>query len=63
MRKKYIYKPMNPGGRLPKIAGGTLAMDVFPTEEGFARLQRRLRTIEHLRAQVAESGFRQTEAR
>jgi hypothetical protein len=40
MRKKYIYKPMNTGGRLPKIAGGTLAMDVFPTAEGFARLQR-----------------------
>ncbi|MGD0463628.1 MAG: DUF1569 domain-containing protein [Tepidisphaeraceae bacterium] len=39
-RKRYIYKPMNPGGRLPKIAGGTLATDVLPTEEGLSRLRR-----------------------
>jgi hypothetical protein len=38
-RKRYIYKPMNPGGRLPKISGGTLAMDILPTDEGLSRLR------------------------
>jgi Protein of unknown function (DUF1569) len=38
VRKKYIYKPMNPGGRLPKVAGGTLAIEALPSDEGLARL-------------------------
>src|SRR5450432_411177 len=33
-RKIFVYRPMRPGGRLPKIPGGTLATDVLPTDEG-----------------------------
>jgi Protein of unknown function (DUF1569) len=39
MRKKFIYKKMHPGGKLPKIPGGTLATDILPTDEGLARLR------------------------
>jgi hypothetical protein len=39
-RKKYIYKPMNPGGRLPRVPGGTLATEKLSTQEGLDRLQR-----------------------
>jgi hypothetical protein len=39
LRKKFIYKPMHPGGRLPKIPGGTLALEILPTDEGLARLR------------------------
>ena len=38
-RKKYIFEPMNPGGRLPRIPGGTLSTDVLTTEDGLNRLK------------------------
>jgi hypothetical protein len=39
LRRRFIYKPLHPGGRLPKIPGGTLATEVLPTDEGLARLR------------------------
>jgi EAL domain-containing protein (putative c-di-GMP-specific phosphodiesterase class I) len=39
LRRRFIYKPMHPGGRLPKVPGGTLALEVLPTDEGLARLR------------------------
>jgi hypothetical protein len=39
-RKKYLSEPMNPGGRLPRIPGGTLATEVLTTEDGLNRLKR-----------------------
>jgi len=39
-RKKYIFNPMKPGGRLPRVAGGTLATDPISTEDGIQRLKR-----------------------
>jgi hypothetical protein len=39
MRKRFIYKPMHPGGRLPKIPNGTLATEILPTDEGLSRLR------------------------
>jgi hypothetical protein len=28
LRKRFLYKPMKPGSRIPKVPGGTLAIDV-----------------------------------
>ena len=39
-RKKYLSEPTNPGGRLPRIPGGTLATDPLTTEDGLNRLKR-----------------------
>jgi hypothetical protein len=39
-RKKYLLEPMNPGGRLPRVPGGTLATDPLTTEDGLNRLKR-----------------------
>jgi hypothetical protein len=39
-RKKYIYGGLIPGGRLPRIPGGTLATDPLTTEDGLNRLKR-----------------------
>lgn len=40
MRRKFIYKPMNPGGKLPGAPGGTYAAEPLPTGEGLARLKK-----------------------
>jgi hypothetical protein len=39
-RKRFIEKPMHPGGRLPRVPGGTLATEVLTTEDGLNRLKR-----------------------
>lgn len=40
MKKRFIYKPMKAGGNIPKVPGGTLAINVVPLEEGLAHLHR-----------------------
>jgi hypothetical protein len=39
-RKKYLNEPMNPGGRLPRVEGGTLFREPLSTEAGLERLKK-----------------------
>jgi hypothetical protein len=38
-RRKFIYRPMNPGGSIPRVPGGTLATERLSTAEGLSRLK------------------------
>jgi hypothetical protein len=45
LRKQFLYKPMKPGSRIPKVPGGTLATDVVasaPALDHFRRAFERL---------------------
>jgi len=39
-KRKYLYGPMRPGVKIPRIDGGTLAFDPMTTDEGFERFRR-----------------------
>lgn len=39
MKNRFLNRPMRPGAKIPRIKDGTLAMDVLPTDEGFAKLE------------------------
>src|SRR5581483_5857332 len=40
MKKRFIYTPMKPGGNIPRVPGGTLAIDAVPLDEGLTHLHR-----------------------
>ncbi len=40
MKKRFLTKPMRPNSRIPKVAGGTLAIDVVPTTEALEHFYR-----------------------
>jgi hypothetical protein len=42
MKKKFLYKPMKPGARIPKVPGGTAGIDEIPFEEGLAKFRKNL---------------------
>ena len=42
MKKKFLFKPMGPGSRLPKNPNGTFGTDVLSFDEGLSRLRRNL---------------------
>lgn len=55
MKKQFLTKPMKAGSRIPKVNGGTLAIDVVPTAEAlehfyrsFDRLSNASPTIPHM---------------
>ena len=39
-KHKFLYGPMRPGVRIPRVEGGTLATDVVPLDEGLERFRR-----------------------
>ena len=39
-KKRFLNSPMRVGGKIPKVPGGTLALDVYSSEEGVARFER-----------------------
>ena len=39
-RQKYLYGPMRPGMKIPRVEGGTLATDPMTLEDGLARLRK-----------------------
>jgi hypothetical protein len=39
-RKSYIYGPMKPGVRIPRVEGGTLGIEPMSLEEGLERARR-----------------------
>jgi hypothetical protein len=56
MRDQVLYKPMRPGSRIPRVPGGTLAIDAVPTEaaiEHFNRSFARLKVEPPTRPHVA----------
>jgi hypothetical protein len=38
-KKKFLYSPMGPGRKLPRVTGGTLGTEVISSAEGLARFQ------------------------
>ena len=40
VRNQILYKPMRPGSRLPRVEGGTLAIDGVPTAVGIEHFHR-----------------------
>jgi hypothetical protein len=40
MKRRFLRGPMPAGRKIPKVPGGTLAIDPLPTEEGLARFRR-----------------------
>jgi len=42
MKKMFLYKPMRPGARIPKVPGGTAGIDEIPFEEGLDRFRKNL---------------------
>ncbi len=40
MKQRFLNKPMRAGSNIPRVPGGTLAIDVFSSEEGVARFNR-----------------------
>jgi len=42
MKNKFLYKPMRPGARIPRLKDGTLGIDQISFEEGLARLRKNL---------------------
>jgi len=40
MKRRFLRGPMPAGRNIPKVPGGTLAIDALPTEEGLARFRR-----------------------
>lgn len=46
-KNSFLYKPMEPGMKIPRVAGGTLATDPMPLDEAlprFRRVMERLKT-------------------
>jgi hypothetical protein len=41
-KKAFLYKPMKPGSRIPKLPGGTAGIDVIPFDDGLARFRKNL---------------------
>jgi hypothetical protein len=39
-KNRFLYKPMRPGSKIPRVPNGTLATDVVPTEEALEHLRR-----------------------
>ena len=55
MKKRFLTNPMKPGSRIPRVQGGTLAIDVVPTAEAlehfyrsFDRLARNAPAVPHI---------------
>jgi len=48
-RRQYLYGTMQAGVRIPNVAGGTLATEAVPLEEGLGRLRR---VLERLRVEA-----------
>lgn len=40
MKKRALTKPLNPGMRLPKVPGGTLATEIVPTDDALLHFQK-----------------------
>jgi hypothetical protein len=38
-KKRFLYGPMTPGVRIPRVPGGTLATDVVPLDEAVERIR------------------------
>jgi hypothetical protein len=40
MKRRFLYKPMAPGARIPKVPGGTIGFEPLSFEEGYDRFRR-----------------------
>ena len=38
-RRRFLYKPMSPGSRLPKVQAGTYGTELLSTDEGLSRFR------------------------
>jgi hypothetical protein len=39
-KQKFLYEPMRAGVRIPRVTGGSLAIDPMSLDEGFERMRR-----------------------
>ena len=39
-KRKFLYEPMRPGMKIPRVAGGTLATEPMPLDEALERLRK-----------------------
>ncbi len=46
LKKRYLYKALPRGVKIPKVEGGTVGNDPVPFEEGFSRLETALARLE-----------------
>jgi hypothetical protein len=46
MKRAILYKPMRPGGRIPKLPGGTVGFDPLPFDEAIARFRKNFSRLE-----------------
>ncbi len=46
MRRRFLYGPMPPGLKIPRVEGGTYAIDPMPVDEACSRLRRALKRLE-----------------
>jgi hypothetical protein len=40
MKTRFLNQPMRPGGKIPRVPGGTLATEPLPIEQGLQKLHR-----------------------
>jgi hypothetical protein len=45
MKKRFLFKPMKPGSRIPKVPGGTVGIDVIPFDEGISKFRNNLNRL------------------
>jgi hypothetical protein len=56
-KRKFLYGPMQPGMKIPRVEGGTLATDPVPLEEGLERFRRALERLKTTPPTAPSPGF------
>jgi len=57
MKNKFLYKPMRPGSRIPRLPHGTVGIDVIPFDEALSKFRTNLNRLKAKPPEIPHSLF------